>query len=689
MPGGPADGSATDDPRPASDPPPTEDDDEDDAIGPPRNPLVEYHFHGSVDATGARFGITDERATRRSTGRIEPDEVERRLRYYLAPPPYPSALAILRDRNVVVLPGEEDTGRQAGAYALLRELAGITSLISLSPTYSLAELGRYPFRAGQGYLVADRLGESTADQEQRFEAERLLSKLAAARAYLVVTTAPTAVRGWPGEVVVGWERPDPQRLLERCLAIAEVELSDPQLAQVRNRVAQRPAPRDVAALVDQIAASGVEAALSAGDDEDRQRVRQWFENTTRTRREVVEVATAAFAYGLPQRTFDRLCARLRILADAHALDGRVDTAAADDGALPPVRVARNGADGLITTVRSGLGGTRRVTFRSPQYRQEVLAQLVDRYGDELWGPVEHWLRDQAKTNDDGVRGALSLGLALYARDELDEVDTLLHIWADGTVAERHIAAYVLSWMCLHDDLAPAALRTATSWSVGAGPRRAWTAAVALGGEIGVRYQTEALRWLSHLSLREERVARPARESIAELFREAGNDPPSAVALLRFLLRWLRQAVSEHDVTKIRPALRVVVTVLQTERRGSTRPVAADMLLQRPEAVTTLSALWTEALRSAPHRHDAIEALRRTVGGTGQDPAAEQAVQDFAGALRDRWSGEERLLRLEQIEPAVRTPSPDVNGGRRLWKTFLEVLMKPDDDYSEAGDDDEN
>lgn len=455
--------------RPGSDDPPTDagspraadetydsvPDDEAEADNWPRNPTVMYHFHDKVDAREAVLGIADGLTSRRSTGRVDMAEVNLALRHYLPPEQYQRALATLRDRHVVVLVGADGSGRRAGAYALLREVATAAHLTSLSPAYTLTDLGGYRFRAGRAYLVVDRLGENTVEVVQRYEADKLLHKLRAAGAHLVVTTTVTAAR-WAGDLVIDWEPPDASVLLDHCLAGSPLPLTDTDLEQVRRLVVERPLPRDVVAVIDRLADGGVEAAIRAHQDLDRRRISEWFDDRP-AGRQVVEVITAAYAYGLPQRTFEQAQKRLLALVDAHA-PGVREATSFDEVSLPQTRVGWSNEDGLLTTTRDASTGIRRVVFRSPRYRDGVLAEVADRYGYELWEPLEKWLREQAQSMDEQVRAQVSLGIALHARREFEEVAGLLQEWSAGLVTERLTASYVLSWLCLDDTLAPAALR---------------------------------------------------------------------------------------------------------------------------------------------------------------------------------------------------------------------------------------
>lgn len=604
---------------------------------PARGNLVINKFYGGVDARKALFGVERATSPRRVTGRIDRVVVDAELHRFVQPPGFKRAKRTLSDGHLVALRGPESSGKRTTALVLLHEVvASDARLTSLSPAQSFEDLAEQDFRSGGGYLVQDFIGDGQEAALQRFHVDNLRHKLRAAGAYLVITVhelaeaARSSLTGTLTEV----GSPDLGKLLTRLLDGRELP-NDVDVFQLEERVAAMRRPLDVVNLIDGLAA-GTDAALNSADNAERAQVRSWFDAKPEPH-DVLRMTALAFSYGLPERVFERLTARLTALAEEMAAG---PNATAKD---VPLTLPQRRADPVTSAafverqepVR--LDDDRRLVFCSDRHRRWVIAELNDRYGWELWAPIREWLHELAAEPDLEIQLQVALGVALLAASALPEVEaSFLDSWANGLVMERHTAAYVLTWMCNDENLAPVALATAIRWSDRAGERRAATAAVALGGELGIRYQIEALRWLWHLSARSELIRKVACRSIAALFAASIEDPTSATTVLRFIQRELnRHGTSRPGFRRSRLALDTVLAVLDTRRADLAEPVAAVVLRRQSNNVLVLGALWAEVLRSASHRKLAIDALRDTL--LALDPTNPTNTAD-AGRLGDAiWS----------------------------------------------------
>ncbi|MGH3901021.1 MAG: hypothetical protein ACRDTA_22805 [Pseudonocardiaceae bacterium] len=596
--------------------------------------LVINKFYGGVDAREALFGVERATSPRRVTGRIDRVTVDTELHCFVQPPDFRRAKRTLSDGHLVALRGPESSGKRTTALALLHDVvASDARLTSLSPAQSFEELAEQDFRSGGGYLVQDFIGDGQEEALQRFHVDNLRHKLRATGAYLVITVheLTEAARSSLAGTLIKVGGPDLGKLLTRLLDRRELP-NDVDVPQLEERVAAMRRPRDVVNLIAGLAA-GTDAALTSADNAEHTQVRSWFDAKPEPH-DVLRMTALAFSYGLPERVFERLTARLTALAEEMATG---PNAMAKD---VPLTLPQRRADPVTSAafverqepVR--LDDDRRLVFCSDRHRRWVIAELNDRYGWELWAPIREWLHELAAEPDSEIRLQVALGVALLATPALPEVKaSFLDSWANGLVMERHTAAYVLTWMCNGEDLAPVALATAIRWSAGAGERRAATAAVALGLELGIRYQGDALRWLWHLSARSELIRKIACRSIAALFAASIEDPDSATTVLRFIQRELnRHGTSRPGFRRSRLALDTVLAVLDTRRADLAEPVAAVVLRRQSDSVPVLGTLWAEVLRSASHRKLAIDALRDTLLALDPTNAAD------AGRLGDAiWS----------------------------------------------------
>ncbi|MGH3865803.1 MAG: hypothetical protein ACRDQ4_06610 [Pseudonocardiaceae bacterium] len=619
-----------------------------------------YNFNGQTNAHGSHFGHLASSSVRRVTGRLPPEELVTALRHFVPTTSMSAAVTTLTEHHLVVLNGAEGSGRRTGALAVLREVIGDSQPVSvLPPSHTIAELvdvNNARYQVGRGYLVQDWISEGAAGSLWQFDMDQLRRKLTEIGAYLVVTGSLDARDRHVEGLVVDWARPDSVAVFDARLPASKVTLDPTELKRVYDRVGKLQHPRDVVAVVELIA-DGVDTALEALGDVERSRVTRWFDDKPSTR-EVFSITVLAFLYGIPELEFQGMLARLVELYEAPTDDitrpansiadrlPQYPSNEADEQTLDVVRSLSGDADGL---------GDRRRVFKSVHYREQVFTELTVRYGFELWAPLCQWIAEAARMPSPEARLQLALGVALMCQHAPDQVEQFLGQWADGLAAERLTAAYVLSWMCGDDLLAATALRIAVRWTDNAGTRRAATSAMAFGGQLGIRYQSKALSCLWHLALRGEPASTRARESMALLLCAAVVDPASATTVLRFLCSALRQLLAggvesqahgRHHL-RVRKALSAVLTVLSARPDGSAAPMAAVILRTLPARTQRLGELWAEVLRSAPHRGEAIDALRDTLDALTGDGNSRDAVRALGAAVRTHLSDEEcRLLHVD-------------------------------------------
>ncbi|MEU7001050.1 hypothetical protein [Nonomuraea sp. NPDC046570] len=576
-------------------------------------------------------------------------EIDAELRWYAEPDTFAPAERRLRENHMAVLVGTEGTGRRLGAIALLWRMPLTERRITVfSPAKTAAELAaRSDFKPGRAYLLHDWIADGAETEAvRRFELVRLARKLTEAGAYLVVTRAGRAV-----STELPWTSPDPGGLFDRCAGAmaGAARRSTEELAPARRRAVELQGPARVVALARQLArdARPVQEVLSA---EEGGEVAEWFD--TKPGRDAVHVVAAlVFAYGLPERVFERQLARLAEIRRAHETEAG---ARQDDGSEPQTRMEWSRDHPLIMVCAEGTGGSRerRVVFRGANQRTQVLAELVARYGYTLWEPLREWVRSLA-CEDLELQIQAAAGVAQLARISLREVgQEFLDVWASGLVMERLAAANVLSLMCADDTLAPEALALALSWVRDAGQARAMTAAIALGGGLSIRYPADTLNWLWFLALRGVRVNVVARQSLTLLVRQAAERDGQALTALRLLEVLAASEVRGSGSRRTRTALDAVLGVLAGDRLDGGDPLGAFLLVREPGCAAHLGRLWAWVLRSAHHRGEAIRALRRTLRSLDGEVDALEAVTRLGEAIWTELPPDVAALVVERARYAL-------------------------------------
>lgn|GEM_PF-2785222 len=693
---------------------------------------VVYNYIRSVTTDSATFGVTG-RDTRRATGKIDQEDLDAALKWYVPPAPLDQARKILERRHLVVLVGAEGIGKRTTALWLLAQRRArepsqpaITSLSPATPLMQLATAVK--FRRGGCYLVRDHVGGSAELSTCAHDIEVLAGNLRQAGAYLVITTTSAALssRHLP-DLVVPMRPPDGVALLDRCLE--SVIVDEALRARACTHAAQMRCPRDIVELARRLA-SRPDGAFDALDSTARDQVTAWADGEV-TRRDVLSVATLALVGAQPEPTFEALLA----MVTRHAEPEQEERDAAPY--LPPERdlmPKRQRDHELITVVTGeepagpGDGHAGRVVrFRTRECRETALEILHDRFGRPLWEPVHRWLAELSKLDlKPEIRGELAYGLARLARSDFIEIRTCyLQPWSNGVASERSTAAMVLWFMSEDDRLASLALHTAMDWGHDNGLHRAITSAIALGGPLGLRFPAEAMRRLCFLALRAKRIGVVARLSLAFLFATAAVDgEASAGEVLTRVRRELDNALhssrpgasrratgAEEDpaddpvadpyldeqLSKRRDghsesndgfddgreqyergwnyrvvlaARHLVVAVLGAQQNGSDEPVAALVLRSQPANVPELGRLWADVLCSAPHRAGAIDALRRTLHALRHDASVGHAVARLGAAVDAAMPAAHKRIRIPELKAALADGRSNPQPPQMLVSTLL-------------------
>jgi hypothetical protein len=626
------------------------------------------NFYAEVDAhtVGVSGGGSPVgRVVRRESGVLVAADIRHALRHYLQPEPFSRARETLAAQHLVVLAGPEGCGKKAGTLELARMTCpDAESYTVFPPTRSLPELAGYKsYRRGQVYLLHDWMSVSAdPGSAVRYDLGQLTAKLTADGAYMAITFEGDArLRPLLGDICVPWSPPDPVTLLDHCTQVVpDLHLSEDERQQLRARAAEIRSPRLIVRLAE-AAAGGLAAALAEAGESENSAVATWF-GSRPARRKVWSVTALAFLSGVSERRFER---QLAVLTPARTSGSATVTgteqrgAPADDDPFPQTQwdlVSDASIGEFITThdPAAPVGSEHRPSFRTRSGRLQVMTELNRRFGDELWGPVHDWLCALADQPFGETQIAAGYGLALLARSALEEVEaSYLTPWSAGNLKNRLMAVSVLWSMAEDDQLAPAALKIAVSWVRNQGQERAITAALALGGPLGYRYPSEAMRWLWGLAQRSQRIGRVARTAISQLYTVESEADLEKGIVVRFALQKIRPMLKAGGpVQERRAALAAATSILGTRQVSTGVPATANVLRTRPADIRPLGELWAATLNSVPHRLDAVRALHAALAALADGPDSAELASRLGTAILPRLTSRT----IEVLEMAL--PDPD-------------------------------
>lgn len=638
----------------------------DQGFGPTSTVINNFYAEVGAHTVGVSGGGSPVgRVVRRESGALVAADIRRALRHYLQPEPFSRAREILTARHLVVLAGPEGCGKKSGTLELARTTCpDAESHTVFPPTRSLAELAGYKnYRCGQVYLLHDWV-PVTADpgSAARYDLSQLTARLTTAGAYMAITFESDArLRPLLGDLCVPWSPPDPVTLLDHCTQAApELRLSEDERQQLRARAAEIRSPRLIVRLAT-AAAGGLTAALAEAGESENSAVTTWFESRP-ARRKVWSVTALAFLSGVSERRFER---QLAVLTAARTSSSAPPTAneerdrTANDDPFPQTQwdLVNDGGIGEFIAAHdpaAPVGSEHRPSFRTRSCRLQVMTELNRRFGDELWGPVRDWLCALADQPFSETQIAAGYGLALLARSALEEVEaSYLTPWSAGNLRNRLMAVNVLWSMAEDDQLAPAALKITVSWVRNRGQERAIAAALALGGPLGYRYPSEAMRWLWGLAQRSERIGRVARTAISQLYTVESEAELDKGIVVRFALQKVRPIIKpDSPVRERHAALAAATSILGTRQVSTGMPATASVLRTRPADIRPLGELWAATLNSVPHRLDAVRTLNAALAALADDPNSAEIASRLGTAILPRLTSRT----MEVLKMAL--PDPD-------------------------------
>lgn len=623
-------------------------------------------FYAGVDAPGGTFGINDGGAGRRAggrrrvTGKMSDTDVEAAVRRYAEPACFEDAIANLRSGRILVVEGVPGTGRRAGALNLLRQVT-LSTLVVLSPTYSLRELAEREYDEGCGYLILDRIRDRDRERaDLEFTWSNVKDQVTEAKAYLVITSSFVGSAATDSVPHVSWTAPPTGEILRAQLD--GVENLEEKLRELLALLPEACSLASLVAIARVIRDEGMTPveAMKKVDENAGRRVREWFAGKPDLR-EVMAATALCFLDGTDLRTFEGLLQQLSTVMASH-LDGKKAKTAVlkRDADLFHDRETLLLGNGLLDVrdVPWRAGTIRNVVFKDDAYRHHVLDHLWQTRSKHFWDPVREWLAGAIAVAGDDV--AVAGGLAWLACASIDEVErSYLDPWSAGLIglSGQVTSAYVLWMMCHREGLAPVALQTAVRWAGDRDLDRKWTAALAFGGELGVYYPADAVNRLWQLASQNDELWQVSCAALACLFvilrdDEAG-DPNIVLNLLDIKMKTFGVGSGRGDAKRPMPAKQLIrlqaltmsacLSVFAADSFRTGRPAVFEYLVKEPGRIAAIARVWAGVIIYRPLRWRAFKELRRGLHAL-RDIDSKQATataRAFGSALSEALPPSER------------------------------------------------
>lgn len=591
-------------------------------------------------------------------GRVLAETLRKISTVYVAPNAYQRAAQLLAERHLLLLCGHAHGGKWTSALHLLASFHEDT-LFELDPTVAIDQLRIADLAAQCGYVL-DTITPEQAEQLTRSLLSRLSEHLCAQKSRLIITVdqrvslSTTAV----GDYLVRWEdAPNPQVILNKhlswyvpdtaLLAKAQTLCSDSMVQQLL-QTNLRPDEIDrLAELIAQAVLANLPLSdvLARFEMRTREQVADWFETHTDLADRALMIAVAVLN-GAAEQAVTEAQAHLQTLIQLPQEDRppSEETLFRRTRSQRIKEVRARVVDGYELT-EFGRSPIKQLVLENPALQPAVLRYIWEEF-DQLRPILLTWLRDLGVHASFEVRARAAAAVGELSKFDFGYLRQQVVLpWANHEQSRaRQSAALALGVPAWDSALASQVLGLLHHWStLRNNPRLCWTAAVAYGGLVGLRFPDAALRDLQQIAERDDVfLFATTSRSIITLFLAGAAAPDYFLQVLTMLVLWVRDA--RREPASFRGML-VFLTLSQqaTLKIGETEESWPAMLWlhQDPASGQMIIHLWRQALNAKRTRAIALEVLWDWCRRVDSHKHLDDALTGFFDVLTKEGTGRER------------------------------------------------
>lgn len=558
-------------------------------------------------------------------GRILPEMLDKIKKVYVPSTAYQRAQQLLQERHLLIIWGQAHRGKWTSALHLLT-VSHQNAIFELDPTTAFTQLRSATLASECGYVL-DTMALENAEQLNAFTLNRLSERLREQKSRLIITVdkrislSAMAV----GNYLVPWDdTPNQAELLRQHLAwyVEDATLLEKaqllsQEAMVQQLLSVPLRPSDIDRLAELIAQAvladrPLSEVLARYEKRTQEQVAEWFEHHSELRERTLMIAVAVFN-GATEQVVIQTQVQLQDLIQPP----KPQEVAPTDAIFGPTRSQRlqevfaRVVDGYELT-EFGRSPVKQVVLNNPTLQPAILHYIWEEY-DRLRPLLLAWLRDLGLHVSFEVRARAAAAVGELSKFDFGYVrQEVLLPWANSEEQRgRQSAALALGVPAWEGTLAPQVLGLLHHWStLRNNPRLCWTAAVAYGGLVGLRFPDIALRDLQQIAQHGHgALFAVASRSILTLFLAGELAADYFLQVLALLATWVNRGRDEwRDFTGILVFLMVSrQAALKVGEAGEQWP-AMLWLTQDPPSREKITQLWRQALNLRSTRQAALDGL---------------------------------------------------------------------------------
>ncbi|HEX6074380.1 MAG TPA: hypothetical protein VFZ32_03835 [Micromonosporaceae bacterium] len=587
---------------------------------------------------------------------------------------YQRLLEALNSRHIIVLRGQPGTGRATTGIHLLDRLSG-GKVARLDPGKALT-IDEFDLEDGLGYLVNEPTSDAS-DVLQETYLDRVSARLQDRGCYCVmIVDQDPLLPGTLGGYIEECTSPDVWDVVMSHVRWAVRDVPDDGLYERLREVASRPqtrqalgpAPRmtEVIKFADLLVRHGKEdlpydRVLSQCHEFLLQQVLEWFSDLRRASRGFEldrEVRLASFRValavfdGMPYHDVAETADELAEKVISAVTTRRYRPVVGGDWRrnLPALRAELY--DDAFDEIHDVPLPVRAVRFQDQRFQEMIIAYLW-RWHDTLRAPFIDWLTGlNTRRRQLWTRAAQALGV-VCSLDFPSVYETRVRLWANSDDARQRMAAALALDQAARDQrVQPAVEAILRAWVRSGTDAERWTAAAALGHDIGLDDADRSLDELRIVGTSETSpfAPKPSLVSVASWSASALLSAGKVEPVLRNLRSWIRDRRCRHMA--LMTILRIMsarVSDADAEVHGiepgkERWPLILALNTKDHVLGSELADMVWHALRLPPAQEVAVEALARWIR-RGEGAGYLEELADFLPLLIDDEADEQRLMHL--------------------------------------------
>ncbi len=488
----------------------------------------EARIYGSV----AGRDFINDATVKEVAGQVLIENIDKVRTVYVETASYPLAERFLKEKHLLILWGEQSLGKQTTAIHLLSSLPS-DEIFEINP--AIQNLSSFECETNQAYVI-DTLAPDIAEKINGYVLNALSLKLRKQNSYFVITidSRTRIARQEFSGYIFNWSKlPQSDVLLEKHLAWylkEQARLVDTyhliQAAPVRQFLKNKLLPGHIdqlAGLLAKVVVSEeftLEDALAHFSLLADEQVESWFDKHPNLAQGVFMI-TLAVLNGCKYQTVDNASQRLQSLIQ---LPSQQEEASASETVFNTKRRQRLKEIGAhlvqgYENTEFGRSPVELIELDNTAFQPAILSYVWQEY-ERLREPLLVWLHELGSYSDLDVRikAAAAVGeLSNYAFGFVRE--KVLLPWANCQNRRlQRLVALALSIPVFESGLAPQVLGLLHHWSTVNNANLRWTATVAYGSYVGLRFPHIALRDLLAIAQSGEReLFLAVAESVVNLF----------------------------------------------------------------------------------------------------------------------------------------------------------------------------